>query len=466
VRARALGIFLLGAAGACAGCTLVNDIDVCERPGLPEHEVNRRTEGDQFLHSPRALAAMPFGGALAVFVSEVSATDPDRTEVRGTVIGAEGTPLRTCDQDHELTYAAVDPSGPAEQLRLGPSVAGPATDDAAGLIVYTEQQDDGRWDVLGRFVSGTGCPYQGLGSFNISLGGSEHLANWASVVSLGANDFLVLWTTSPSDPASLDYRLRARVVHADPLGPQFLPTVRSAVGDPVEFVPPGSTIAYAAAVVVAPGRVMVTWLANATAGPIVWAAVVDDRLEEVVAPFVVAMGHPGLPPRAGLDMAFDGEQVLVVWVARDGRDVPTVWGRFLTPDGDFLRAPQAPTGGAFAVGRGGGISQGRPTVASVPGGGFLVAWEELGAEGSDTGAIGARAFDAQGGARFNNRACDRDAFTLHGPLEGPQRLPSLARLPGGSLAAAWTDGGFNGPDRSSRSIRGVVLSPRDLFPIE
>jgi hypothetical protein len=409
---------------------------------------------------------MPFGGALAVFVSEVSATDPDRTEIRGTLVGAEGTPLRTCDQDHELTYAAVDASGPAEQLRLGPAVAAPTSDDAAGLIVYTEQQDDGRWDVLGRFVSGTGCPYQGLGSFNISLGGPEHLANWGSVVSLGGNDFFVLWTTSPSDPTSLDYRLRARVVHADPLGPQFLPTVRSAAGDPVELVPPGSTIAYAAAVVVAPGRVMVTWLANTTAGPIVRAAVVDDRLDEVVAPFVVGRGHPGLPPRAGLDMAFDGEQVMVVWVARNARAVPTVWGRYLTTDGDFLRAPQAPAGEVFAVGPVDGGSQGRPTVAPVAGGGFVVAWEEGGADGSDTGTIGARAFDAQGGARFNNRACDRDAFALHDPLDGPQRLPSLALLPGGSLAAAWTDGGFNGPDRSSRSIRGAVMPPRALFAIE
>jgi hypothetical protein len=448
------------------GCTLVNDIDVCDRPGLPEHEINRRTEGHQALGSPRALAAMPFGGSLAVFASEVSATDPSRTEIRGTLIGAEGTPLRTCDQDHELTYAAVDPSGPAEQLRLGPAVAAPTTDDAAGLVVHTEQQDEGQWEVVGRFVSGTGCPYQGLASFNISADAPDHLASWATAVPLGGNDFLVLWPTEPSDPSSLDWRLRARVVHADALGPRFLPTVLSAEGEPVDLVPPGSLVAFAAAAVVAPGHVMVTWLANTTAGPLAWAAVLDDRLDEVVAPFVVGMGHPGLPPRAGLDIAFDGEQVMVVWVARDARDVPTVWGRYLTPDGDFLRAPQAPTGEAFAVGRAGGISQGRPTVAPVAAGGFVVAWEELGAEGSDTGTIGARAFDAQGGARFNNRACDRDAFTLHRALEGAQRQPSLALLSDGSLAAAWTDGGFNGPDRSGRSIRGAVVLPRDLFPIE
>jgi hypothetical protein len=445
---------------------MANDIDVCDRRGFPEHEINRRTEGMQAVGSPRAVGAMPFGGSLVVFASELSASDPDRTEIRGTLLGPEGTPLRTCEQDVEYTYAEVDPQGPVEQRRVRPALAAPMTDDAAGLIAYLAQQADGTWEIMGRFVSGTGCPYQGLAPFPISSDGPDHWALPPSVTSLSRNEFLVVWPSEPSDPSSLGWPLRARLVQADALGPQFLPTVLSPGGDAVDLAPPSFQAIFAAATVVGEGRFMVTWMSNLTTGPVVWAAVFDDRFNAIEPPFMVGSGNPGLPVRSGIDMAFDGSQVMVVWVARDAGDLPRVWGRFLTADGDFLRAPQAPDGDMFLVSDVRGGPETRPAVMPLADGGFVVVWEEGGRDGADTENIAGRTFHVDGAPRFNNRACGRGDLALNLADEGPQLNPSLAQLDDGSITAAWTDGGFNGPDRSSTSVRSVVLTPRDLFPLE
>lgn len=449
-----------------AGCSAANDIDVCDRAGLAEHEINRRTEGEQAVQSPSAVGAMPFGGSLVVFASEVSATDPDRTEIRGTLVAADGTPLRTCDRDEEQTFAPADPTGPAQQLRLGPAVAPPWTDDAAGLVTYMAQEADGTWEVHGRFVSGTGCPYQDLDPFVISVDGPEHEPNVPAVLGLGPEEFLVVWPSVPTADGSLDGRLRARVVRADPLGPQFQPTTPSPAGEPVELTAGGSLVIWAALTRTRDGEAMVIWQVDETTGPVIWAEVLSDRLDEIVAPFQIGEGREGLPMGAGVGVAFDGAQVLAVWVARDAADTPRVWGRYLTPGGDFLSAPQAPHGEPFLVGEGGVGSEGRPTVTPLAAGGFLVAWEQVGEGGPSTSSLRAMAFDAEGGPQFNDRACDRVPFTLARGDDGAQRHPALALLSDGTVAAAWTDGGFNGPDRSGGSIRGLSLRPRDLLPIE
>lgn len=467
MRGRANGIaWALALACSSAGCTVVNDVDVCERNAHPEHELNRRTEGMQNLQSSDAVGAMPFGGGLVVFLSAVSASNPDRSEIRGTLIGPDGAPQPTCEQPEEFTYAEADPDGPAAQLRLAPVIAPPLTDDSAGLIAYLAQDADGNFEVWGRFVSGTGCPFQDLPPFPISQDGPTHGPNGPAVVGLAPDDFLVVWPSVPNDLTSTDGWVRARIVHADPLGAQFLPTTPQPDGLPVDLTAGGQQVVFASAVVMEPDRVLVTWQVNETAGPVLWATILNGRLETQVGPFLLGQGQEGLPMGAGLDMAFDGQQVLVVWIQRNANDIPQVWGRYLTPEGDFLTAPQAPQGGPFPVSPFEGASAAKPSVVALPEGGFVVAWEQSGSADATGSTLRAMAFAPEGGPQFNNRSCDRTAFSLNLADEGDQTWPSLAQLEGGAIVSAWTDLGFNGPDRSDGSIRAFVMEPRHLLPVE
>jgi hypothetical protein len=467
------GVVLSTLAGP--GCTLINQIDVCERREAVEHELNARTEGTQRLGTPRAVAALPAGGALVTFVSSISG-DPDevRTEVRGVLVSPDGSPMPTCEQPGELTYA----ESADREIHNQPSVVPPETDDGIGLLVYS--MDDGSsMQVYARPISATACPYGTTGPVQVSLEQGPPCAALRSdapltdlpdfrcaaspvAARLSDSDFVVLWLELESVGHVVRTSVRARVLRARFTTLEFLPTVGSATGEPVDLGDVGRLVTDMTAEALGEGRFVVLWHETETDAFRTAVRTYDDRLGPLDDPRTLRTAPGDVPDSVGLDAAFDGERLLAAWIERDeagvSRAVASLMSGDAAPLGDVFRL------GATASGEESGVS-----VSARRGGGFVAAWAETGAAGrGDRSGSGLRAvaLASDGAVLFANRACDRADFQLNQATGGDQLDPSLVELVDGSLVAAWTDAGQNGVDRSLASIRAIALTPYELFPIE
>lgn len=77
-----------------------------------------------------------------------------------------------------------------------------------------------------------------------------------------------------------------------------------------------------------------------------------------------------------------------------------------------------------------------PDVVSLPGGGFVVAWQSLGRDGSGYGISG-RIYDSQGSA-------EGDEFQINTRTEYNQSSPSITGLSGGGFVVTWHSAGQDG----------------------
>ena len=98
-------------------------------------------------------------------------------------------------------------------------------------------------------------------------------------------------------------------------------------------------------------------------------------------------------------------------------------------------------------------SQWRPSVASLPGGGFVVVWQSWGQDGYSYGVYGQR-FDSNGnkvGSEFQVNTWTTDY----------QESPSVAPLPSGGFVVVWQSGctsGCTGQDGSEYGVYGRIFS--------
>ncbi len=153
----------------------------------------------------------------------------------------------------------------------------------------------------------------------------------------------------------------------------------------------------------------------------------------------------------GSDVAVDAlGNYVVVWISsgpgQDGSG-PGIIGRVLSPAGVAL-TPEFPVN-AFTPGE-----QDWPSVAALPGGGFVVVWESAGQDGSSYAVVGRR-FDSRG------RPLGGD-FLVNTFTPGQQNAPRVASDAAGNFVVVWhsngQDGSFLGVFARRFNAAGVPLS--------
>jgi len=112
---------------------------------------------------------------------------------------------------------------------------------------------------------------------------------------------------------------------------------------------------------------------------------------------------------------------LVTWLMETGQDVKA----------RLFDSAGTPLGGEFLANSTVGNRQTHPVATALASGGFAIAWEDYGTDGSG-GGVWARVFDAAG-------APVGDDFLVNTQTTGDQYDPEIDALPGGGFVVAWID---------------------------
>jgi hypothetical protein len=484
-----LGLF------ACA-CSVWNRIDVCENAMPVERTLNGTVDGKQAVAGPRALGALPGGGSMLIYQSEVAnpgATNPNQ-ELRLARLNADGTRLGAgCQQagSGDDVIAAV-PAGATMRWEF-PFVAPPGG-GRTGLVAFMQWTtwDDGsdKFSIWGRLVDESGCPVAAAGSDPFAVSPASRsftTVAFPQVVALPpgptTDNFAVFWFAAPANSAR-GGTIRGRAVNwSGNGGPTFPATDPSPDGSEATLYQSDETIVDLAAVGVGPDRVAVFWTEitqqAVTGTPAVGATSLTGRV--LVAFFDSQLTSPGRPqivdsgfawPESAwpggqkLAAAFDGSHVFVTWVRPDDSDQQwRAFGRVIDASGNRVARQGAPDGGLFRLGKTAGASDSRPTVAALAGGGFLTAWRQVPpgqAVDAQAGDLRGLAREMDGAPRFTRPACDTSDFALNSDTTGDQVQSTLATLSSGAVQAAWTDQGPNGSDPGG-SVRGALWPLANLF---
>ena len=483
MRRGAFSLVLLALAGLSsqAACSVINDIDVCERAPASELQVNARVEGDQWVGHD-SLAAMPGGGAFAAFASEVSAdpSDEGRTEVRGTLLDVGAAPQPTFEAENEYTYAPTTSAPGSLQRRSRPSVSAPDVEDGFGVIVYTTSDEESS-QIEAVVIRGSGAPSALTlpeATFTVSAEEGPTCAVDGTTILRPARCALspVAVPLEPTDRVDLhrDYaffwqavsvpelgfhtsvvrgslvRARYQAVEPQPARDQLSP-------GPVDIL--SATFVHdLVAIGVGEGRVMLIWATQEVRNTVVVnAMVLDSRLNVVVPTTEIGRSEEESRTPVSLAVAFDGQRVLVVWTEGNGGALAHVVGRLVSP-------MAVPLGPKRTLSQGEG-SQRDPAATTLSArDGFAVAWEAEGdsrdEDGSGTG-IRMMLLGADGVPIFANAACGAGDFQVNAEHEGNQRQPALTTLNDGTVVVMWS-----GPDISGDGLHAVAMDPHTLLPIE
>lgn len=458
------------------GCTLANDIDVCERTLPLPKTVNVRNEGDQRITGAQAIAPLANGGAFVVFASDVSgATDDSNSEIRGTRLDNEGARLPTCYEPSEFTYAEPVFNGADVQQKKGASVGMPENGDEAGLISFVSI-DDNNYSIYVQAITADGCTYQNQTPVKISAEEPNTVVSLPSVISMGDWKFAVVWVSVLNGN---DFRVRARVVLVDK-DIQFLPVTDAATGtgnkgEPVDIINTGYMPAGADAVCIGDGRFAIVWVSLVShvsnVSIEVYYAVLNDKLETEGGPFKAysSSGFDRVPEILQPDIAYDGKQLFIVWQSRDTKGINRIYGRFATIDGNFLPAGSTENNQAFRISNNKDGEEGWVAATERFDGGFFVTWVlENSSEETSTSQLMARVYNSERKEQFINFGCGREQFRLVDKNnESNSNRISLTTLSNGTIVAVWTDTGSNEvTQRGYSSVRSSAFEPRNYLPIE
>lgn len=455
-----------------SGCSLVNAIDVCERGEAAIEQINRRTEGRQRVAGAGSVVAMPFGGALVAWVSDVSADPSDaRTDIRVALVSATGTPIPTCDAPAELTLAPARTPHGSFEVHAGPSLVAPPTEDGVGALVYSRTDDDSSQAWV-QFIRGSACPNgTALTPVQVSdesAGTCQLLRDPNTTESRcvydvrsallgerpgGGTDFVIAWIAAIRRGVSSQQAIRARVLRARFGGHEFLTAGESISTEPITLRE-SNALRSMRLIALSGERVGMLWQEDSRTR---W-QVYDDRLRPTTDPVTLSEADAGLPIDTSVDAAVTATgHVAVVWTER-GDDTRSTWS-FLTID-EGGRARHAvrtfvpPMGNAR-----------RPAITSLGAHGFLVAWEVESSEGEDlTSSLEAVRLGAGGEVLFSNPACAATSFAPS-PRRGAQSRVGLATSASGAVLAAWTQDGQSGAFGLA-SVHSALWHPRRLIPTE
>ena len=99
-------------------------------------------------------------------------------------------------------------------------------------------------------------------------------------------------------------------------------------------------------------------------------------------------------------------------------------------------------------------SQLSPALAPLADGGFVAAWTDYSGRGGDASGSGikAKVFGPKG-------KTVQDEFLVNTEAEGNQSGPAAAGLPGGGFVVVWQDASGTGGDASGTGIKAQMFSP-------
>ena len=463
-----------------AGCSVIADIDVCERQPSAEQAANARVEGDQDIRA-RALVPMPSGGAFAVFTSDVSADSNDgRSEVRGVLLDLEGAPGPTAGAGNEYTYGpSTSPPGSLD-IHSVPMVVPPDVGEGLGVIVYNAI-DETSSEIEAVFIGGSGAPFAldlGAATRTVSREGGRpcalardgeraesRCASSARAVALTASsadpevyrDFAFFWL-SVDVP---EFGVATTTVRGSLVRGRFGAQVPQPARDelepgPVDLVV-GTILTAIEAVSLGDGQTMLLWQESDVAGAgVIYSMILDRFLDEVRPRTEVARSELGLSQTAPLTAARSGDRIMAVWGELGAEGRSTLVMQRVAPNG-------GPVGATRAVWESAGVQNDPSITALSAREGYAVAWEATDDSGDDSASGGVRMvlLDEEGDPVFANGACGASVLQVNDLQDGRQWRPSLTTFADGSLMAAWT-----GRDISGQGIRARVWRPRELLPLE
>lgn len=440
-------------------CSVLNDVDVCDRRSPGDREANVLTEGAQAIHGRGALATLPNEGALLAFLSSPPGDYAIRRGIRVSLLTAQGEPIRTCDAPGGGGLDVVSLADDGDMLRYYPFLATAARIEDTHLLVWSEipaWPEPGEVRALGLYS--TGCVRQP--SFAIS-DSPDWIPNIAQAVRTGENEYTIIWTESFWDDA-LEVvtmsRVMGRVVSLLG-GVEFLGTVHSVAGDPAVLTDLGSPVRVGVARI-DDDRFAVATL-DGLRDEVVGLYVLDDRLAVQDSYDVMRVSGGGMPTDASVDVVWTGERLLVLWTQLED-DRLIAWARWVRPG-------VGPEGPSFRIGAPGAGEQLELSGAAMGDGRVFVVWEERNGTGrtdGDGGGIRALMLDRTGDVQFADPACGRGDFQLNTTTSGNQWNPAVTVLDDGTIVTAFTDDSGVGVDRSESGVRTRVFKQADLLPVQ
>ncbi len=374
-------------------------------PVFGERQVNSFITGDQDFPSVAALAD---GGYVIVWQS--SAQDGSSTGVFGQRYSADGVIVGSEFLINSQVLGA----------QFEPAVTG--LTGGGFVVVWTDQNgtDGSSWGVFTQRYDSNGVALGVQTQVNTEFSGVQ---DEPSITALSDGGYLVTWTSQNSASAGDG--------SGDGVFAQRFDAGGNALGGEFQInTETSSSQNNPATAALAGGGFVVTWVSNTsgTAGDGDSSGIFAQRFDDTASPVgsefqinTIISGAQVTPVVAGLD---DGSFV-IAWTDQNALDGSS-WGVYaqrFAADGTALDSQ-------FRVNQTVSSSQHEPTITSLDSGGFVIAWrDDSGADGSANG-IFAQQYDAVG-----NRVDGE--FQVNTEFSSAQISPSIAGLPNGNFVVAW-----------------------------
>jgi hypothetical protein len=438
-------------------CTIVNDIDVCERKPPPIEDLNRRTENDQYYQyfsGMHQLIPSTQETWLTVWTSDLETSGVNRSDLRLARLDEKGSPMRTCGEEAEFTVVDALPNIDSENNLYAPSLVSPRGGRAAPLLLWG--YDDGQVTTLyGELLSEQGCPSVERQRFVVrqqpgvcssfsgrTIGGTSRclFPFRAAALDGGSDDaahFVVAWREA--EGLSLGTIL-ARVLKYQG-GEKFLPTALDSTGGAAALFRGSRQVVHFDLAGLSDGRWALAWVELVDADTqVAWLQLWNERLEALSEPVEIHRGP--VPAAIYLDATSIGNDVGVTCIVDGGVLSLVASGE----DGRVLAQRTLPSNSADW-----------PRIAAQGSDHLVLTWSE------GPPHLVATLLDRNLSPKFNNQACDSDAFVVSGTAGSAVRA-ELGFDTRGGLLIAWTSSTAGGDDRSGTALRSRYYSSNVLEP--
>jgi hypothetical protein len=404
----------------------------------PESESFFARAGAEFLvntevlvnQSDPSVAALPGGGFVVTWTTTGSAQDGNGSAIKGQVFDASG--------DKQGAEFLVNTEVVSSQL--DPSVAGLL----GGGFVVTWTTGDSTQDGNGNAIKGQVFDASGVKQGAEFLVNTEGLGNQGtpSVVGLPTGGFVVTWESADSTQDGSGSAVKGQVFDASGVkqGAEFLvntEVLNTQYQPSIAGLPSGGFVAiWATADSAQDGSDLA-----------IKGQVFDASADKQGPEFLVnteALSSQVDPSVAGLP----GGGFVVTWTTND----ITQDGSSFAIKGQVFDASGVKQGAEFLVNTEAFSSQNEPSVAALPGGGFVVTWTTNDStQDGNFAAIKGQVFDASGVKQGAEFLVNTEAFSS-------QNEPSVAALPGGGVVVTWRTAD-SAQDGSGSAIKGQVFLP-------
>jgi hypothetical protein len=338
---------------------------------------------------------------------------------------------------------AFVPIGP--EFRVDNSTTGIQTRPAIAMsalgtfVVAWANSAELGYDIHARRFDSSGQPLTNEFRVNTATGRSER---YPSVAMAPGGAFVVVWTSAGEDGSDTGIFGRRYDASGSPQGAVFRANTYTQGDQSQPHVAMDPT-----------GAFVVAWRSyyqlSPTSGPDIFAQRYDSEGFPLGGEFRVNTTTQGVQKAPAVAAGADG--FVITFHGGVGGDPSDVAGQRYSVAG-------APLGGEFVINTYTTGAQAESSVAMAPDGGFLVAWQSNGEDGSSY-ALVARRYSS-GGAPFG------DAFRVNARTTSDQRTPSVASDDEGRFVVVWETGHVAGAqyEVASRTVKkSGALAPGDVL---